>query len=326
MRLRILSDLHVDVHPYSVADASDCDVVIIAGDVAERLSTHSIEWLAREIRSRGWRCLYVPGNHDFWKTRYAAEVDRARAAALEHGIDLLVDGDVVEIGGVRFVGATLWTDYLVADAQAVSMRDADDRGTGMRDHRRIRWGDGAQRFRPAEALFEHRRHRAAIEAALETPFDGPTVVVTHHAPHPSSLKAGAVTRPVDASYASDLTDLMDRYRPALWVHGHVHASRDYMVGETRIVANPRGYVFETGHGKRRTVEVENPAHDPALTIEVGRRAVTHRSTDDMLGYDTRDPGYLRQMIDDVETGRTREALDAELERVRETYQKRFSQT
>lgn len=322
MRLRILSDLHVDVCPYEVADATGCDVVIIAGDVAERLSSHSIEWLAREIRARGWRVIYVPGNHDFWKTRYAAEIDRARAAALEHGIDLLVDGDVVVIDGVRFVGATLWTDYQIAGTQAVSMREADDRGTGMRDHRRIRWADGTWRFRPTEALQEHRRHRAAIEAALEIPFDGPTVVVTHHAPHPASLKAGEATRPVDASYASDLTDLIERHRPALWVHGHVHASRDYVVGETRVVANPRGYVVTTGYGKRRTTEIENPAHDPALTVEVGRRAVTHRSADDPLGYDTRDPAEIRRMIDDALTGRHQDAVDAELARVRETYRRR----
>jgi Icc-related predicted phosphoesterase len=261
-----LSDLHVDVHPYSVADATDCDVVVIAGDVAERLSSHSLEWVAREIRSRGWRVVYVPGNHDFWKTRYHSEIDKARAAALEHGIDLLIDGDVVVIDGVRFIGATLWSDYKVAGVQGQSMRDADDRMSGMRDHRRIRWGEGRERFRPTEALQEHRRQRAAMEAALAEPFDGATVVVTHHAPHPSSLKAGAPTRPIDASYASDLTALIETYRPSLWIHGHVHASRDYHVGETRIVANPRGYVVESGHGKRRTIEVENPAHDPELTM------------------------------------------------------------
>jgi hypothetical protein len=36
--------------------------------------------------------------------------------------------------------------------------------------------------------------------------------------------------------------LLRAQRPALWLHGHTHASVDCTVGETRIVCNPFGYV------------------------------------------------------------------------------------
>jgi 3',5'-cyclic AMP phosphodiesterase CpdA len=323
MRLRVLSDLHIDVNkgePYTVADASDCDVVVIAGDVAEKVATRGMNWLAREIRARGWELVYVPGNHDFYRTTTDRELEKARVAAAEHGIHLLATGESVVIRGTRFIGATLWTDYQVAGNQSGSMAEARRQ---MNDHKLIRQAaTGYRRFFPLQALEAHREQLARIEAELAVPFDGPTVVVTHHPPHPRSLQHGEPRELIDSSYASDLTSVIERYRPSLWIHGHVHVSNDYLVGETRIVSNPRGYVIERGVGKTRTVEPENPNHDPALTVEVGRRAVTHRSTDDPLGYDTCDPGYLRQMIDDVATGRTREALDAELARVREVYRRR----
>ena len=89
----------------------------------------------------------------------------------------------------------------------------------------------------------HRRTRATIELALSVPHDGPTVVVTHHAPHPDSLPDPHAD--LRWCYASDLRDLIHARGPDLWVHGHVHAAVDYAVGPSRIVCNPRGHPEET---------------------------------------------------------------------------------
>jgi len=35
---------------------------------------------------------------------------------------------------------------------------------------------------------------------------------------------------------------MDHPQIRLWTHGHTHEDFDYMVGSTRIVCNPRGYI------------------------------------------------------------------------------------
>ena len=71
---------------------------------------------------------------------------------------------------------------------------------------------------------------------------GPTVVVTHHAPHPASLpRADADLRWCDASDLSDL--ILDR-GPDVWVHSHVHHASDYRMGRTRVVFNARGHIEE----------------------------------------------------------------------------------
>jgi Icc-related predicted phosphoesterase len=275
VKINVLSDLHIDIHPYALALAPDAKVVVVAGDVCERLD-RSLPWLAAEIKSRGYEVVYVPGNHDFYGNRafgHTSTIDGdlvyARMLAQSLGIHLLAEGEATVIQGVRYVGATLWTDYSVAGDRVASMAAAGDKVSGMNDHKRIKVkGSGYGKFRPAEALVEHRRQLAAMEAVLATPFDGPTVVVTHHAPHPASLRHGEVRELLDGSYASDLTAFIERWKPALWIHGHVHKNQDYRVQDTRIVANPRGYVLTKGRGKDEILEIENPDHVPDLTVDV----------------------------------------------------------
>jgi len=123
---------------------------------------------------------------------------------------------------------------------------------------------GYRRLSPRHLGHFHTLHRQLLEAGLHEPFDGPTVVVSHHAPHPKSARGWPALDASDASYASDLTDLIQRYTPGLWIHGHVHQSRNYRVGSTRVVSNPRGYDVIDGAGK----PVRNPDFDPQLVIEI----------------------------------------------------------
>ncbi|APX86084.1 hypothetical protein BV511_16125 [Methylorubrum extorquens] len=269
----ILSDLHIDACPWTPPPGPRVDLAIVAGDVADGLCRRSIPWLAEHVVPRAREVVYVPGNHDLWRTRLPDELDRGRNAAEAAGITLLDSGQACVVDGVEVIGATLWTDYAIGGEgqRALAMRVAGDRQVGMRDHRlvqtRDRLGTPAP-FRPPAALALHVEHRARIERRLAEPWAGPRIVVTHHAPHPRSLLHGEVREPIDAAYASDLTALMEGERaPDIWIHGHVHASRDYRVGRTRVLANPRGH--DTSFRRRDgpwAVELENPRFDPALVL------------------------------------------------------------
>jgi Icc-related predicted phosphoesterase len=104
------------------------------------------------------------------------------------------------------------------------------------------WQKG-EPFRPEHAIELHKLTKKFLMQSLEEHV-GKTVVVTHMAPHELSLSKSRNIN-LDAAYASNLEDLIFTYQPTLWIHGHIHESRDYRVGETRIVSNPRGYF---GHG------------------------------------------------------------------------------
>jgi hypothetical protein len=52
---------------------------------------------------------------------------------------------------------------------------------------------------------------------------------------------------MNGAYYSDLSELiLDNPQIKTWVHGHMHNQSDYMIGDTRVVTNPRGYMgYET---------------------------------------------------------------------------------
>lgn len=264
MRLWVMSDLHIDVCAFEPAEPRpQHDVVVIAGDISERLRDKVLPWIERVIGSCA-PVIYVPGNHDFYRRNISFEIAKAKAV-MPDGVHLLADGESLVIEGVRFIGATLWTDYDIYGSRLESIEAAM---SSMQDHKKIRHSETYSKMRTKEAAMLHARHLRAITEKLDVPFDGPTVVISHHAPAPESLQHRRPTEPLDGSYGSDLTALIKRSKPALWVHGHVHVSRDYRIGHTRIVANPRGYVTTTKMHRKEMVDIENPSFDPELVISV----------------------------------------------------------
>ena len=271
----IMSDLHVDAAPWVPPPGPRVDIAIVAGGIADGLCRRALPWLAEHVVPRADAVVYVPGNHDLWGCRLPDEIERARGNAIEAGIRLLDLGQVLNLGRLQVIGATLWTDYRVGGegTRAVAMATCSDRRDGMRDHRRIQTRDRLgtpAAFRPQDAAALHTRHRARIEEALSAPWDGPRIVVTHHAPHAGSLLHGEVRETIDMAYASDLSAILEgEGAPDIWIHGHVHASRDYQVGRTRIVANPRGH--DTSFRRRDGTwvdERENPRFDGGVVVEV----------------------------------------------------------
>lgn len=273
-RLWLLSDLHVDASPWTPPAVPPCDVVVVAGDVADDLNRRGIPWLVEHLVPTGLPIVYVPGNHEFYRTRWETALARARVTAAEAGIHLLANGEALEIAGARFIGATLWTDYCVGPLPRSAVLEAcGARVGGMRDHRRIQRRNGSGQvcaFRPVDAAIEHVLQRIRIERLLAQPFAGPNVVVTHHAPHAASLRHGEWREATDGAYGSDLSEiLVGPHAPRLWLHGHVHRPIHHWVMATEVVANPRGIIsaFRDRRGIERT-EVENPGFLPSLVLEI----------------------------------------------------------
>jgi hypothetical protein len=145
--------------------------------------------------------------------------------------------------GVRSMGSTLWTEFkLHGEGEAWFARERARRS--MNDFVRIR--HGRHKFRPEDSVELHETSRTWLVDQFEQPFDGPTVVVTHHLPASASIAKRYANDPLKPAFASRLEGLIEEYQPALWIHGHTHDACDYELFRTRIVCNPRGYPGEYG--------------------------------------------------------------------------------
>ena len=272
MKLLLLSDLHLELSHLVLPDALDVDVAVLAGDiVCPALRLH--EWLQRSPGLRRARAVVaISGNHEYFDTvlqHAAAEMQRAAAASTSPPLHLL-DCTELQLDGVRFLGCTLWTDFeLRIDTPDGPVADRK-RGIAvasraMADYRAIGWCDAAdtrpRKLAPRDTLRMHRQQRRWLQDKLAEPYEGATVVVTHHGPHRQSLARRFAADWVSTAYLSELPASFFEV-PTLWVHGHTHSSHDYRIGSCRVVCNPRGY---------QTAAMplpENPAFNPLLVGEI----------------------------------------------------------
>ncbi|MBA1239936.1 serine/threonine protein phosphatase [Pseudomonas kunmingensis] len=233
MRIHPLSDLHNEFAPFT-PKVSDADVVILAGDID--LGTKGIEWARQEFDCQ---VLYVPGNHEYYRGHLSKTLQAMRDAGDER-IHIL-DRDEVKISGVRFVGATMWTDFAATGNSRLAALSAQQE---LSDFRKIRT-ENYRRIRPADLIEQAKKTHDWLRGKLSEPLNGPTVVITHHAPTLRSLEenphAGTI---LDAAFANDWEHLIGGDRVALWIHGHTHTSVDFELNGTRIISNQRGYPLE----------------------------------------------------------------------------------
>ena len=236
MKLRILSDLHLEFGPLEIQPA-DCDAVVLAGDIHPGI--HGVQWAVETFRDQP--VLFVAGNHEYYGRKIPKLHRQIEEIAAKESLCFLNNTEVV-LNGTRFLGGTLWSDFSLfgMDQRLFAIHEASEL---MTDYRRIRMGKEHhyRKLRPYHVISMHERTVHFLKKQLARSFDGPTVVVTHHLPSPKSLKAGDLDHLYRAAYCTDLEWLIEAYQPDLWVHGHRHLSSDYTLGKTRVICNPRGY-------------------------------------------------------------------------------------
>lgn len=252
MRIRVLSDLHLEVRAFDPPKVA-ADVVVLAGDIANGIE--GIEWARRTFDSP---VLYVPGNHEYYDGDIEAVRDALRNAAARYadGQVRLLDTETLSLAGIRFLGCTLWSDY--------SLLEPDERPASMArmqryvpDYRVI--GRYGRKFQPEDSAELCSRHRAWLKARLEEDCPQPTVVVTHFVPHRGSIAPQYENDIANPVFIVPLDELMGH--AAAWIHGHTHTAFDYDAAGTRIVCNPRGYPREdTGFDPAKVIWIDHTAN------------------------------------------------------------------
>lgn len=240
-RIAVYSDLHLEFGPWT-PPKTEADFTILAGDIYTKGRCLPDE-MGDAQQAFGGPVVMIMGNHEHYAGKVDRTLEKISAPAASKGIILLENSEAI-LAGVRVLGCTLWTDFrLFAGENDVSLRiDATHCAERLTDFRAIRIAhDGYRRFRPKDAALLHWASVKWLREKLKEPFNGPTVVVTHHAPSRRSIPPRYAEDRTSAAYASDLEWLILEGRPDVWIHGHIHSSQDYRIGATRVLCNPRGY-------------------------------------------------------------------------------------
>ncbi len=263
MKIWTFSDLHLAFSDldYEV-EPPDADVCVVAGDILSP-PLSSLRWLQERIGGK-MPVVFVAGNHEYYGEVYLQALAQVKAERSRFPNVRFLENEETRIDGVRFLGATFWTDFDLHGTPDQSMRVA---GAFMNDYRSIMHNlHPPTRLNPSHTRAFHQKSRKWLEGSLSQPFDGKTVVVTHTCPHPMSTHPQYTGNNLNPAFTSDLNEVIERFQPAAWIHGHTHASFDYVVPATatRVVCNPRGYVRQTN----LSYQVENMMFERFKVIEV----------------------------------------------------------
>jgi predicted phosphodiesterase len=284
MKIKLVSDLHLEFSDINITNDDKCDVLILSGDimVAQDLHDHATadfdpysngaladlgRKMQRVARFRDFlkRCsfqfphvIYVAGNHEFYHGKFFAGIDYLREECAKYSNIYFLECDTKVIDDVTFIGATLWTDMNKGDAMTMHAIE------GMMNDFRIIRNDQRNfaKMSAQDVVMRHRKTLQYFRSVLAEQHDKKFVVVGHHSPSfKSAHPQYADQYLMNGGYHSDLSEfILDHPQVKLWTHGHTHHPFDYMIGETRIVCNPRGYENE-GYS-------EDSGWNPNIVIEV----------------------------------------------------------
>ena len=272
MKIAVASDIHLEFGDIDITNDSQADVLILSGDICVAADLDMRDRRQTELgfarrRSEMFheffeRCaanfphvIYIMGNHEYYHSDFATALDDVRKR-LAHLPNLyILEREIKVIDDVTFIGGTLWTDMNNQDPLTLyHMR------TMMNDFRVIqnsavpvhfRTSEGefktrVAKFSPEDAVTEHVKMKEYIQVVTDmlSKNTNKYVVVGHHAPSRRSTHAMyAHDTIMNGGYSSDMDQFIeDRPQIKLWTHGHTHHVFDYMIGETRVVCNPRGYI------------------------------------------------------------------------------------
>ena len=260
MRIQLISDLHLENYPsYVPRAAADVDILILAGDIGSYQTGSLLEgedfglgrFSPRRPGAKWRRVFYIPGNHEFDSLDYECTYQSLRATCEALGIEWL-ERETITVGGVRFIGSTLWTDF---ESVAKSKRTPAEQMKALEKAYRAAnfylvknttFRNGEPMLAEAIRLLGQASQRW-LHDALAVPFEGTTVTVTHFAPTLGSADPRYGVTPGTAGFCNSLDHLLPLSQ--IWMHGHLHCANDFVVaGEAdgksfscRVVSNPRGY-------------------------------------------------------------------------------------
>ena len=249
MRIAYASDLHLEFDDsLTLTGLSTADVLVLAGDV-DTMPEYYTEILRKLRLAYAGPVIFVLGNHEYYHGVFPDDRQKYQEAIAHDPQAVLLENQSVIMDGVRFLGATLWTDF----ASGKQMRNCrhmmtdfeviEDGACALQGVGTLQGHSGS--ITPETILKVHQDSIAWLDDQFTNhPHDGQTVVITHHAPSYKSQHPRFAGSPISGGFCSNQEHRIQRWKPDVWIHGHVHDPMDYRIGKTRLLCNPWGYPDE----------------------------------------------------------------------------------
>lgn len=241
MKIQVMSDIHLefgDLHDVgallgSIDEDKDATLVI-AGDIGLLKKPTAIEYFVEEVAVKFKYVVLISGNHEVYSFDIANQAEAWDDIIKDIPNVFWLDNETITLDGINFIGSTFWSDITTDPVHRFRIQSS------MNDYAII--NSNGKPFTVEDSVKLHIASRNFVFNELNTLFGQKNVVVTHHNPtmHTAKIYRGNF---LNSAYGTDYEDEIKSFGPKLWIYGHTHHSADYMVGETRLICNPRGYIY-----------------------------------------------------------------------------------
>lgn len=240
MKIAVCSDVHLEFGPIELRNTENADTLILSGDIMLGAQPE-VEFL-KQCSEEFHNVVYVAGNHEFYHGKWNDTLRILSDVCGEFSNIHFMENKSKLIGDTLFVGCTLWTDMNKRDPQTMHQIM-----NYLNDFRQITFDTPGfyRKLKSQDVVDRHQKSLDYLRSTIDNAVTGQKIVVVgHHAPSKASTHPRyAADFIVNGAYSSELSEfILDRPQIKLWTHGHTHERFDYMIGSTRIVANPRGYI------------------------------------------------------------------------------------
>lgn len=224
---QLCSDLHFEMRGGLRASPETypkraAPILVIAGDLYPAGAPEFKEIL-RRVAEPYEMTLYIPGNHEFYGYKGEMKTLERKIADTANSLNRVfcLNQKSLDIAGITFIGATMWTD---------PPKELWSSCTSLfNDYHSIKQENGTP-YTPEKLYSVHKRHGKFLEKALSQSKKNPqcngAVIVTHHAPD-RRLSLETASRPKGLFpfyFASDMKSMVDDPYVKVWCHGHSHES------------------------------------------------------------------------------------------------------
>jgi len=240
MKIRILSDLHMEGENFQYDPLCE-DVVILAGDIHTK-NRH--DQLLIQIPETT-KVMMVMGNHELYNGEYYSVLNYLSNLHKEYPNVQFLNNTSTSVGDIEFFGGMMCTSLMLhGEASHYISKDAARRGINDFYVSNIVDNGVTRRWSVDDHIAENTEFRRNLGGWLKVTEGKKRVVISHFVPHPSLIhpRWGGVQNALNPYFCDDMSNYIGW--EGLWVYAHTHDCNDKMIGDTRFVGNPRGYVEE----------------------------------------------------------------------------------
>lgn len=239
MNFQFASDLHLEFAQNKKAVLKKplllaAENLILAGDILPicDLAKHQdfLNFLSDHFKMTYW----LPGNHEYYGSDMATLSDSFEESIRPNV--LLLNNNVKEIddpaGPIDLLFSTLWSQIPAHSTEIAVKR--------IQDFNQIQWN--GQKLTPQVYNQLHQSALRFLEAALASNANR-KMVISHHVPSFMNYPKKHQNDPINACFASNLDDFIQKTAPNTWIYGHHHTNiPPFLVGQTKLYTNQLGYL------------------------------------------------------------------------------------